>query len=113
LANINGWGDLSRLPTRRFVKWLNQEYTMSDVKKFECEIVETDNYLEVISLKTIKSLPNQVDFSIFTQLSTSKKPQERRVKSASIIDRKKLQELHLLIGDFLRSSSGDPDNINN
>ena len=86
---------------------------MSDVKNFECEIVETDNYLEIISLKTIKSLPHQVDFSILTQLSTSKKPGERRVKSSSIIQRQRLQVLHHLIGDFLISSSGDPDVINN
>ena len=86
---------------------------MSDVNNFECKIVETDNYLEVISFKTIKSLPSQVNFSIFTQLSTSKNPEERRVKSSSIVDRQKLQELHQLIGDFLRSSSGDPDVINN
>ncbi len=86
---------------------------MSDVNNFECKIVETDNYLEVISLKTIKSLPNQVDFSILTQLSTSKKPGERRIKSSSIIQRQRLQVLHQLLGDFLRSSSGDPDVINN
>lgn len=85
---------------------------MSDVEKFECEIVETDNYLEVISLKTIKSLPNQVDFSILTQLSTSKKPGERRVKSSSIIERQRLLELHNLIGEFLRSSSDELLRIN-
>lgn len=80
---------------------------MSDVNNFECKIVETDNYLEVISLKTIKSMPNQVDLSILTQLSTSKKPGERRVKSSSIIERQRLLELHNLIGQFLRSSPDD------
>jgi hypothetical protein len=80
---------------------------MSDVKNFECEIVETDNYLEIISLKTIKSLPHQVDFSILTQVSTSKKPGERRVKSSSIIERQRLKELHNFIGEFLRSSAGE------
>ena len=72
----------------------------------ECVLAQTDCYIETLSIQAIDAQPGLLELVVRTQLLSTKKPSEKRVKSRTCIERPKLLELHQGIGRFLQATGG-------
>jgi len=114
----NDRGDLIRIAAPDI--WSNaakQEQVMSeshDIGKrtdvrLSCVLSSANNYIETLSLRSMKAPDGLVEVVIHTQLLTARDPDGLRVKSRTLIEREKLVDLHQRISDYLAVTADKQD----
>ena len=86
-----------------------QEALRATEAEIECVLSSSDSYIETLNIKTIDAQPWLVELVIKTQLLSAKKPEEKRIKSRTCIERSRLVEIQGAIGKFLRGSASSDE----
>ena len=79
------------------------------IEIFECQLVNTQSYVESFEIKPIDLQKNAVELVIKTQLFSAKNPSEWRIKSRTCVEVDCLKELQKVISSYLEKQSVEKD----
>ena len=81
------------------------------IEIFECQLVNTQSYVESFEIKPIDLQKNAVELVIKTQLLSAKNPSEWRIKSRTCVEVDSLKELQKVISSYLKKQSSSPHEL--
>ena len=93
---------------------INQQAKKLDNKSieiFECQLINTQSYVESFEIKPIALQKNVVELVIKTQLLSAKNPTEWRIKSRTCVEVDCLKELQKVISSYLKKQSSSPHEL--
>ena len=90
---------------------LSSTSRIKPLETFECQLVNTESYVESFEIKPIALQKNVVELVIKTQLLSAKNPSEWRVKSRTCVELDSLKELQKIIASYLKKQPSSPHEL--
>ncbi len=87
---------------------INQQTKKLDdrpIEIFECQLVNTQSYVEAFEIRPITLQKKTVELVIKTQLLSAKDPSEWRIKSRTCVDIDSLKKLQKIISSYLKNQT--------